>query len=226
MGPSLAALLVGNLGRLTTTIYTDGACSGNPGPGGWAWAVGPRGRRRTGPAARPARPTSGWRSWRCWRRCGPTTATLTIVSDSTYVVNCFRDKLVGEVAARTGGRTRRSSRSPTRTCGSRSSSSSSGAQAEVPLGQGPLRRQDERPRRPARRRRRRRRPHQSARPPRRVPARTTWCARKRSSTSDAPLPRRRLDARRSGAPHCVVRHLTHHFAFDRLCHRAVLLSAA
>jgi len=20
-------------------IYTDGACSGNPGPGGWAWAV-------------------------------------------------------------------------------------------------------------------------------------------------------------------------------------------
>ncbi len=22
-----------------TTVYTDGACSGNPGPGGWAWAV-------------------------------------------------------------------------------------------------------------------------------------------------------------------------------------------
>ncbi len=20
-------------------VYTDGACSGNPGPGGWAWAV-------------------------------------------------------------------------------------------------------------------------------------------------------------------------------------------
>jgi hypothetical protein len=23
----------------TTEVYTDGACSGNPGPGGWAWAV-------------------------------------------------------------------------------------------------------------------------------------------------------------------------------------------
>ncbi len=23
----------------TTTVYTDGACSGNPGPGGWAWIV-------------------------------------------------------------------------------------------------------------------------------------------------------------------------------------------
>ena len=22
-----------------TIVYTDGACSGNPGPGGWAWAV-------------------------------------------------------------------------------------------------------------------------------------------------------------------------------------------
>jgi ribonuclease HI len=24
-------------------VYTDGACSGNPGPGGWAWAVAPDG---------------------------------------------------------------------------------------------------------------------------------------------------------------------------------------
>ncbi len=22
-----------------TVVYTDGACRGNPGPGGWAWAV-------------------------------------------------------------------------------------------------------------------------------------------------------------------------------------------
>ena len=27
----------------TLVIYTDGACSGNPGPGGWAWAVAPSG---------------------------------------------------------------------------------------------------------------------------------------------------------------------------------------
>ncbi|HEY2982587.1 MAG TPA: RNase H family protein, partial [Jatrophihabitantaceae bacterium] len=24
---------------MSTTVYTDGACVGNPGPGGWAWAV-------------------------------------------------------------------------------------------------------------------------------------------------------------------------------------------
>ena len=24
-------------------VYTDGACSGNPGPGGWGWAVAPDG---------------------------------------------------------------------------------------------------------------------------------------------------------------------------------------
>ncbi len=28
-------------------VYTDGACSGNPGPGGWAWAVAD-GRRDSG----------------------------------------------------------------------------------------------------------------------------------------------------------------------------------
>ena len=31
-------------------MYTDGACVGNPGPGGWAWAV-PGGRWRSGAAA-------------------------------------------------------------------------------------------------------------------------------------------------------------------------------
>src|SRR6266568_678976 len=33
--------------RKSTTVYTDGACSGNPGPGGWAWAV-PDGPYRSG----------------------------------------------------------------------------------------------------------------------------------------------------------------------------------
>ncbi len=30
----------------TAVAYTDGACSGNPGPGGWAWAI-PGGRYAT-----------------------------------------------------------------------------------------------------------------------------------------------------------------------------------
>lgn len=75
--------------------YTDGACSGNPGPGGWAWVV------PDGPFA------AGWDSQTTNQRMEITAALeatrahhagklgdgpLTIVSDSTYVVNCFRDK--------------------------------------------------------------------------------------------------------------------------------------
>ena len=36
-------------------------------------------------------PTSAWRSGRRWRRCGRCPGPLVVVSDSTYVVNCFRD---------------------------------------------------------------------------------------------------------------------------------------
>ena len=75
---------------MATVVYTDGACSGNPGPGGWAWAVpgGPLRQR----APRPTRPTSAWRSPPPSTRCGRSTAPLEVVSDSTYVVNCFRDR--------------------------------------------------------------------------------------------------------------------------------------
>jgi ribonuclease HI len=38
-------------GQAVTVVYTDGACSRNPGPGGWAWAV-PGGRFTSGAAKR------------------------------------------------------------------------------------------------------------------------------------------------------------------------------
>lgn len=73
---------------MTTVVYTDGACSGNPGPGGWAWAV-PGGRFASGAKAHTtnqqmeiAAALDAVRSL-----AGP----LEVVSDSTYVVNCFRD---------------------------------------------------------------------------------------------------------------------------------------
>jgi ribonuclease HI len=74
-----------------TTIYTDGACSGNPGPGGWAWAVAPEGvpwgaggeARSTNQRMEIMAVLQALRS-----NEGP----VTIVSDSTYVVNCFRDR--------------------------------------------------------------------------------------------------------------------------------------
>jgi ribonuclease HI len=78
-------------------VYTDGACSGNPGPGGWAWAVAPTGEPRA----------SGGESLTTNQRMEITAALealkarahdmaegrpVEVVSDSTYVVNCFRDK--------------------------------------------------------------------------------------------------------------------------------------
>jgi ribonuclease HI len=71
-----------------TTVYTDGACLGNPGPGGWAWAV-PGGRWRSGAEAHTTNQrmevTAVLEAARSL--AGP----LQVVSDSTYVVNCFRD---------------------------------------------------------------------------------------------------------------------------------------
>ena len=71
-----------------TTVYTDGACLGNPGPGGWAWAV-PGGRWRSGAAARTTNQRMEISAALDAARAleGP----LEVVSDSTYVVNCFRD---------------------------------------------------------------------------------------------------------------------------------------
>ena len=70
-------------------VYTDGACLGNPGPGGWAWVV------PDGPFA------SGCDGKTTNQRMELTAALeavlafdcpLGVVSDSTYVVHCFRDR--------------------------------------------------------------------------------------------------------------------------------------
>ena len=68
--------------------YTDGACRGNPGPGGWAWAV--EGRRWA--SGHDSDTTNQRMEVRAVLEAvrsldGP----LVVVSDSTYVVNCWRD---------------------------------------------------------------------------------------------------------------------------------------
>ena len=72
-----------------TVVYTDGACSGNPGPGGWAYAVIDDGPRDSGGDAVTTNQrmelTAALEAVRALP--GP----LLVVSDSTYVVNCFRD---------------------------------------------------------------------------------------------------------------------------------------
>ncbi|MHB1534221.1 MAG: ribonuclease H family protein [Acidimicrobiales bacterium] len=72
-----------------TTVYTDGACRGNPGPGGWAWAV-PGGRFRSGAEAQTTNQRMELKA--ALDAVSMLDGPLEVVSDSTYVVNCFRDR--------------------------------------------------------------------------------------------------------------------------------------
>lgn len=69
--------------------YTDGACSGNPGPGGWAWAV-QGGLFATGAEQHSTNQrmevTAAYQA--VLAHAGP----IEVVSDSTYVVNCFKQR--------------------------------------------------------------------------------------------------------------------------------------
>ena len=75
-------------------IYTDGACSGNPGPGGWAAILIEDGNEielsggeshTTNQRMELTGPIEGLRALSGRRAAA-------IHSDSAYVVNCFRDK--------------------------------------------------------------------------------------------------------------------------------------
>ncbi len=72
-----------------TTVFTDGACLGNPGPGGWAWAV-PQGRYESGPEEYTTNQRMEIRA--ALEAVTGITGAVEVVSDSTYVVNCFRDQ--------------------------------------------------------------------------------------------------------------------------------------
>lgn len=76
------------------TVYTDGSCLGNPGPGGWAWVV------PDGPFASGADPwttnqrmeiTAVLEAVRSLRQVAAP-AGLLVASDSHYVVNCFEQR--------------------------------------------------------------------------------------------------------------------------------------
>jgi ribonuclease HI len=71
------------------TLYTDGACSGNPGPGGWAWADvdGPWASGAENPSTNQRMEVTA-----VLEALRAHDGAVLIVSDSTYVVNCFRDK--------------------------------------------------------------------------------------------------------------------------------------
>lgn len=69
-------------------VWTDGACSGNPGPGGWAWATQDG---RQGSGGEPDTTNQRMEIRAALEAVRALDGPLVVVSDSTYVVNCFRD---------------------------------------------------------------------------------------------------------------------------------------
>ena len=81
----------GGSGLQPVVAYTDGACSHNPGPGGWAWAVAPAGTpSASGGESRTTNQRMEIRA--ALEAVRAISGPLVVVSDSTYVVNCFRDR--------------------------------------------------------------------------------------------------------------------------------------
>ncbi|MEJ7585738.1 MAG: ribonuclease H [Acidimicrobiales bacterium] len=70
-------------------VYTDGACSGNPGPGGWAWAE-PGGPWATGRELRTTNQRMEIAAAFAAAVAHP--GSVEIVTDSTYVKNCFDNR--------------------------------------------------------------------------------------------------------------------------------------
>ncbi len=74
-------------------VYTDGACKGNPGPGGWAWAVAPTGEPwEAGGEPRTTNQRMEITAVLRALEAVPVGTPVEVVSDSTYVVHCFRDR--------------------------------------------------------------------------------------------------------------------------------------
>jgi ribonuclease HI len=69
-------------------VYTDGACAGNPGPGGWAWALSPDTHDS---GYEPTTTNQRMEVRAALEAVRALDGPLLVVSDSTYVVNCFRD---------------------------------------------------------------------------------------------------------------------------------------
>jgi ribonuclease HI len=92
MMPASATVAVCHHARVGIVVYTDGACLGNPGPGGWAWAeVG--GAFASGAEAQTTNQRMEIAAvLEALGALGGRGEPIEVVSDSTYVVHCFRDR--------------------------------------------------------------------------------------------------------------------------------------
>ena len=80
--------MVHQVSHSPTVVYTDGACRGNPGPGGWGWVI-PDGMWANG--ADPDTTNQRMELMAALDALRTIEGPVEVVSDSTYVVNCFRD---------------------------------------------------------------------------------------------------------------------------------------
>jgi ribonuclease HI len=76
------------------TLYTDGACSGNPGPGGWAAIIidGDQERIVSGAEAHTTNQRMELTAAIEGLAAIPAGRRVHLHSDSAYIVNCFRDR--------------------------------------------------------------------------------------------------------------------------------------
>jgi ribonuclease HI len=74
---------------MALVVFTDGACKGNPGPGGWAWAIDDK---HYASGAAPHTTNQRMELKAALEAVRANDGPLEIRSDSTYVVKCFRDK--------------------------------------------------------------------------------------------------------------------------------------
>ena len=90
-----AAISTGaSLSRADVTAYTDGACLGNPGPGGWAAIITDDGAEReiSGSEVRTTNQRMELMAALEALRAIPGRRRVHVYSDSAYLVNCFLDR--------------------------------------------------------------------------------------------------------------------------------------
>jgi len=75
-------------------IYSDGACAGNPGPGGWAAIIidGDTEREVVGGEPSTTNQRMELRAALEGLRAVPAGRRVDLYSDSAYLINCFRDR--------------------------------------------------------------------------------------------------------------------------------------
>jgi ribonuclease HI len=76
------------------TVYTDGACSGNPGPGGWAAIIADAGRERvvSGADAHTTNQRMELTAAIEGLAAIPGRRRVHVYTDSAYVMNCFEQR--------------------------------------------------------------------------------------------------------------------------------------